>query len=241
VVPAIRYLKERFQCEMAFHWYGSNGELFDANWRCPEIYPENEDIRTALCEGVRRLHELGVHCLTYGTVQTFAEQNLGAFRLAEAFCLVGGQQLMVSGFFAGDEDRPEVQPHLAFMERLARAHKAARKWLNLGRWMPPVELGCDRVDVPFDPELPPKQDVPSIVHGCFELDGELCLVLVNHTGQTRKARFGLDPEAYGLDGETLALRSLWPDRPSPTRPWARGRIAHEVELPAAAAEVLLLS
>lgn len=412
VVPAIKYLKQRFGCEMAFHWYGCNGEFGPTSyWRGPHEYPENEDIRHVVIEGVRELHEAGVHCIpyivcrlwsentrsfrdadgmkwvcrdehgnsadpwgassglhsacptappwrdvmrrevklmmencemdgayldqvtscyavpcfnpdhdhapgghdhwhrgyrelmdvlrkemrerqedgiftsestidcfldlfdadlgrgisrlsssiggpggqpiplfhsvyhdyhmTYGTSSTFTPVRrnppvpMEAFRYAEALCLVGGGQLMISGFFAGDENRETARPYLDYMETLTRAHVAARKWLNLGVWRPPLNLRCDLVAVPFSDKLPPKKGIPAILSGCFELDGELCLVLVNHTDHERKGTFDVDARGSGLAGRDVSLRAVYPQNNTVT--------GNEVTLPPRSAAVWIAS
>ena len=64
IVPVIRQLRERTGCNMGFHWYGFNGEMFK-RWRVPWGPPDNEDIRNILVRGVRELHELGVLVIPY--------------------------------------------------------------------------------------------------------------------------------------------------------------------------------
>lgn len=379
--PAIRYFKEQTGCEMALHWYGSNGEVFGSNWRIPEIYPDNPDIRRQVIEGCRELHGMNVKCIpyvnarawapytaasrkesfmqnivrddrgepadpkplgrfticptetpnhermrrivnqmidgcemdgayldvitssyavpcfdgghdhpagghdhwcrgyrdmlekiqadikerspdnfitsesviecfqdltdldlaravtnitghigimdalpipmfhsvyhdyhmTYGTVSTFKKENKPSFAFCEALCFVAGQQLMISGFFAGDQDKEIYQPELQYIMMLARAHKAARKWLNLGVWMPPLDIVCDRVDITYHPERPPKPDMPSVVNGCFNLDGELCMALVNHTDKAQDVAFTIDPAVYGLGDRPRTLSVLHPE------------------------------
>ncbi|MBM4044471.1 MAG: hypothetical protein FJ279_05100 [Planctomycetes bacterium] len=410
VVPAIAYLKERFGAEVAFHWYGCNGEQFGSGWRTPEEYPDNRDIRETLVRGVRQLHSLGVRCIpyinarlwnpntasfrqadgmkwiatdehgrpahkwgalgytmcptappfhdliarvtnqmidgcemdgayldqisscysvpcfhrahghgpgghdhwcrgyremlekvqadikrrapdnvitsesviecyldlldldlareisglkskvgcpsalpipmfhsvyhdyhmTYGTVQTFKQTDMPHFRFAEALCLVGGAQLMVSGFFAGDEAKDKFRPHLDYMEALTRAHVAGRKWLNLGVWKPPAALRCDSVEVAYWPDLPPKTGIPVILNGCFELGGELCIVLVNHTAQAREGTLSLDPKAYGLDGAAFELWSLGPGAKKRLVSDSAGALEWRVALPPASAQVLAI-
>jgi len=406
IVPAMEYLKKRFGCELAFHWYGCNGEAFGSGWRTPEEFPDNEDIRATLLRGVRRLHASGIHCIpyingrlwnpntasfkaadglkwavtdaegkaarewdwlgyticptaapyqqliarvtnqmidgcemdgayldqissaysipcfspahnhapgghdhwtrgyremlervqgeikrrspdnvitsesviegyldlfdldlareisnlkghlgnpallpipmfhsvyhdyhmTYGTVQTFKETDLARFRFGEALCLVGGGQLMISGFFPGDEKKEKFKPHLDFMEALTKAHVAGRRWLNLGVWKPPLDVQCDRVEVPFSATDPPKKNLPAILNGCFELDGELCIVLVNHTAEPRQGRVRLDPRTHGLAGAAFRLDAL--------TPLATGDFSNPLEwrvnLPAASAHTLIL-
>lgn len=188
--------------------------------------------------------------LTYGTVSTFKPNtgdrlfNFDAFRLREALCLVGGNQLMVSGFFAGDEKREEMQPQLRYMETLVAAHVAARKWLNLGAWKPPAALQCDVVDVDMTESQtkpsPPKRGIPAILSGCFELEGELCIALVNHTAQPRTATLQLDPSAYGLDGQRFSVRKIYPENAEPASSGSQ-QIDINVRVPAASAQVFVVA
>jgi|GEM_PF-1617910 len=64
IVPMIRHLRESLGCNMAFHWYSFNGEMF-FRWRVPWGPPDNEDIRYVLLRAVRELHELGVLVIPY--------------------------------------------------------------------------------------------------------------------------------------------------------------------------------
>ncbi|MBI3944557.1 MAG: hypothetical protein HY321_01430 [Armatimonadetes bacterium] len=380
-VPAIEYLKERFGCEIAFHWYGSNGEVFNGGWRSPEEYPADRDIRETLVAAMRRLHAGGIRAipyvnarlwcpdthafreadgmswvvadehgkphadewahiglttcptappfqevirrvtnqmidgcemdgayldqitacyalpcfqpshdhapgghdhwcrgyrqmlekvradikqrsvdnvitsesviecyldlldldlsreisglrsrigcpgslpipmfhsvyhdyhLTYGTVQTFQERNPDLFRYGEALCLVGGGQLGVSGFFTGDERKPQAQPYLEYMEMLSKAHVAARAWLNLGVWKPPAAVACECVAIAAMPDLPPTQGIPAVLSGCFLLDGEVCVVLVNHTQRPQQAVVTLPPAGHGMAAGAFSVRRTHP-------------------------------
>ncbi|MBI3944510.1 MAG: hypothetical protein HY321_01190 [Armatimonadetes bacterium] len=417
VVPIIKYLKERYECEIAFHWYGFTGEFGPTgDWRAPEVYPYDPDVRDTLIQGVKDLHAAGVHCLpyiecrlwnentrsfraadgmkwiavdengksadawgalghtmcptappfhalirgitnrmiddigmdgayldqvsgcyavpcfnpdhdhgtgghdhwtrgyrellegvqqdiksrspdnaitsesciecyldlfdddltreianlngfvgslrslpipmfhsvyhdyhmTYGTTSTFqAARGAGAvvsdgFRLSEALVLVSGCQLMVSGVLAGDERKEGFQPQLDYMEKLTRARKAGRKFFNLGVWKPPLTIECERVDVAYSANRPPKEAIPAVLSGCFELEGELCMALANHTEQPRDAVVDISPKAYGLAGEAFELWSVYPG--AETR---LGRIGPEgekrtVALGPASAQVLIL-
>ena len=381
VIGAMRYIKERFGCAVAFHWYGYSGEFFDSSWTTPHYYPHNPDVFDQLTEGVRRLHELGVHCLpyintrlwnhntrsfraadgmkwavqdehgqpadvwarightmcptappfhdvirdiqnrlmddcdldgayldqvtscyvvpcfnpdhdhapgghdhwcrgyrqlldkvrddmrqrkadsaitsegtlecfldqfdadlareisdlhghtgsddvlpipmahsvyhdyhiTYGTVLTFDEKYAEHYRYGEALTLVGGGQLMISGFFAGDEDNEKHKPYRDYIEQLTRAHVAGRRWLNLGRWMPPLDIECERVEVRYDDDRPPKCDIPAILSGCFLLDGQLCIVLVNHTDRPQIGRYTVNFTDYGFDADEVKIAMIYPD------------------------------
>ena len=414
VVPVIQHIKEQFGCNAAFHWYGSNAEVFDAgNWRVPEIYPCDETIRRTLIEGVKRLHEIGVRCIpylntrlwtaetvsfrnadgmrwvttdehgkpndefqesmftmcptappwqalirrinnqmmdeigmdgayldqitgcysvpcfnpdhdhpagghdhwvrggrqllqnvqqdikarspnhiitsesciecfldlldadltreisdlvgfvgsrhslpipmfnsvyhdyhmTYGTVSTFRDapgpQDGAGFRLQEALCLVSGCQLMISGVFAGEQHKEEFKPQFEYIERLTRAHAAGRAHFNLGVWKPPLTLDCDRVDVVFDANHEPKRDIPAILSGCFEMDGTLCIALVNHTAEVRKGTATIDPSAYGLHGSQFTIRSVYPQQKTIAEGIA-GATTQEILLPASSAAVWTL-
>lgn len=148
--------------------------------------------------------------IIYGSVSKFTEKNLEKFRFAEALCLVSGNQLMIGGTFAGDEDKETLRPHFEYMETMTRARKAARRFFNLGEWTPPMALACDRVDVHWSDEHPPKRDIPAILNGAFAIDGELCVVFVNFTDAERSATFEWKPEDYGLGSGNVNVRSVYP-------------------------------
>lgn len=153
--------------------------------------------------------------MTYGTTSCVDLSLRGGvpleqFTFQDALCLVSGTQLMISGFFAGDESKEELKPQLDYVETLLAARKAGHDWLNFGVWKPPLALDCELVEVPFSAEFPAKQDIPAIITGCFELDGELCMVLVNHTDAERSAAAEIDPVGYGLRAETFVLKVVHP-------------------------------
>lgn len=178
--------------------------------------------------------------LTYGTVMTFKQTEMAHFRYAEALCLVGGGQLMVSGLFDKDWTKEKFQPHLRYMEMLTRAHIAGRKWLNLGVWKPPLAIAGDRVAVPFSSVHPPKADIPAVVNGCFELDGELCLVFVNHTDQPRTGTFELSPAAYGLKGSSVDLWQIHPGTEIRRAQGVAGAVKQALTLAPMSAQVLVV-
>ena len=148
--------------------------------------------------------------MTYGTVSSFKQRDLAHFWYAEALCLVGGQQLMLAGFFAGDWDNDRFRPHTEYMLMLGRAHVAARTWLNLGEWRPPARVRCEAVDIPIE-DRPDKRSQPAVVSGAFALDGTACVVLVNHTNSEQSATVTVDPARCGLAGGAWDLRRIHPD------------------------------
>ncbi|MBN1257334.1 MAG: hypothetical protein JXA52_06475 [Planctomycetes bacterium] len=415
VVPIIKAIKERFSCNLAFHWYGSNGELFSGPWRCPEIYPENEDIRNTLKAGVEELHEAGIRCIpylearlvnptlrtfregdgwnwiarnehgesadhwknlghtvcptapffhemirkqvqlmiktcdmdgayldqvsgcypvpcfcdnhghpvgghdhwvkgyrelmdkviadmrqlkpdsittsegvtecfidqldldlareiadlnghigspqslpipmfhsvyhdyhiTYGTVSTFKPRgasdlmSMDKFRYAEALTLVGGGQLMISGVFGEDDKNERFAPFFNYMEMLTRTRIAGRKWLNLGVWKPPVDINCALCAVPFSGTLPPKERIPAIISGCFLLDNQLCIILVNHTAQPQSASFSMDLQEYGLEGDNFTLKELYPET-TPAKKLNSMILKKDLEFPPVSTLMLLI-
>lgn len=380
VVSPIKYLKERFGCEMAFHWYGYTGLTHDNPYTYPHMYPHDPDVFDAVVEGVKELHDAGVHVIpyintrlwnenarsykqndgadhvvtdengeisdtwhgigntvcptskkfqdiickinndlidncgmdgayldqvsscyavscfnenhdhapgghdhwcrgyrellekvrhdmrerkadsiitsesviecfidlfdadlareisdlnsslgcfeampvpffhsvyhdyhmTYGTVQTFKEANMPAFRFAEALSLVGGGQLMVSGFFPGDHEKEKFIPKLVYLEKLVKARMTVRKWLNLGVWMPPLKINCGKMDLTLREGQPGKKDIPVILSGCYELDNELCIILVNHTDKEQRGGFTVKLPEYGIMKEASTVSVVHP-------------------------------
>ena len=138
--------------------------------------------------------------MTYGSMNKFPESSIGKFRYCDALLLVGGGQLGVCGAFAADVERGTFKPRFDYVETLVRAHMAARRWFNLGVWRPPLAVDCDRVAIQMDNKATPLLEAPAVLSGCFELEGKLCVALVNHTEQPRRAAFELSPRAYGLKG-----------------------------------------
>ncbi len=149
--------------------------------------------------------------ITYGTVQTFKESNMPAFRFAEALSLVGGGQLMVSGFFPGDHEKEKFIPKLVYLEKLVNARMAARKWLNLGVWKPPLKINCEKMDLIVKEGQPGKKDIPVVLSGCYELDGQLCVVLVNHTAKEQTGNFMINLPEYGITKESSIVSIIHPE------------------------------
>lgn len=414
VVPIIKAIKQKFDCELGFHWYGYNGRSFGNAWRFPLIYPHCPETRAILKQGVKALHDAGVHCIpyldvrlmnpdisafkenngmnwicvnekgdpadpwprlghtmcpttpffhdlilgevekmmddcdmdgayldqisgcypvpcfnpahdhppgghdhwvrgyrqllervragmreckpdsvitsegvtecfmdmfdldlareianlkghvgseqslpipmfhsvyhdyhiSYGTVSTFKPRThrdtifMEHFYYSEALTLVGGGQLMISGPAAGDETNEKFKPFFDYMETLTRTRKAARRHFNLGRWLPPLPLACDTVDIRFSKDLPPKQGIPAVLSGCFEYDGEVLAVLVNHTREPRTVRVNMHAWNSKLKQKRKASEVV---HPKETRhPVAQNGLA-EFSLPALSTLLIRLS
>ncbi|MBI3945413.1 MAG: hypothetical protein HY321_05815 [Armatimonadetes bacterium] len=152
--------------------------------------------------------------LTYGSYNWLTEGTIEKFRYCDALLLVGGGQLGVCGLFARDVERGAYRRQLDYVEMLAHAHMAARPWFNLGVWKPPLSIECDPVTIELDNKATPRFAVPAVLSGCFELDGDLCVALVNHTDQAQRAAFDLSPRAYGLEGAAFELRCIHPGEES---------------------------
>jgi hypothetical protein len=156
--------------------------------------------------------------ITYGTVSTFKPRRSGQahflehFHYAEALTLVGGGQLMISGVFGGDEDKEKFRPFFEYMEKLTRARKCARNHFNLGRWLPPPAVDCDRVDVKYNSNRPPKVNIPAVLGGAFEYESEVVVPLVNHTEQERAATVDLAPERFGRTQPWSKATLLYPEQ-----------------------------
>jgi hypothetical protein len=183
--------------------------------------------------------------MTYGTVSTFRPTGrvpveFEWFCCGEALALIGGGQLMVSGASKGDENRPEVQPYYDYMNTLVRARGSATRFFNLGTWRSPLDLECARVSVLVTADGAPKENIPAVLNGCFELDGELCIVLVNHTPTEQRLSFTLNPETYGFGPGPLRLSVIHP-KDEPVADGVTGSLRHEATLPPRSAQVMLLS
>ncbi len=155
--------------------------------------------------------------ISYGTVSTFKPRTASQvvypdkFRFAEALCLVGGGQLMISGPMAGDDQKPAFQPFFDYMGTLVGARKAGRAFFNLGRWRPPLAIVCERVEVTVASNRPPKQGVPAVLSGCFELDGEVCAAVVNHTDREQKAALELRPGTLDAAAGPVIWARVYPE------------------------------
>ncbi|MBI3944482.1 MAG: hypothetical protein HY321_01035 [Armatimonadetes bacterium] len=184
--------------------------------------------------------------MTYGTRGTIRPargrqpEEFEWFRCGEALALVGGGQLMISGAQKGDEDRPGIQPYYEYMNTLIRARMAATRFLNLGVWKPPLALECARVDVMVQKGKPPKRNVPAVLNGCFELEGELCVALVNHTAAEQAVALTLDPAAYELGRGPLRLSAIHPEEEVAAE-GVTGPVRYQTTMPPASAKILRLA
>ncbi len=152
--------------------------------------------------------------MTYGTMNKFTEPNLALFRYRDALLLAGGGQLGICGAFAGIEKSAAHRPMLDYVGTLVRARMAGRRWFNLGVWKPPLSLACERVTLDLsDAKKQGRLEAPAVRSGCFEVDGELCVALVNHTAREQSVSFDMAPAAYGLAGSAFELESIHPGSP----------------------------
>lgn len=153
--------------------------------------------------------------MTYGSVMSVAEPDMDHFRFAEALCLVGGSQLSITGYANAEVEKAKprirAEPYLKYYDKLIGAHKAGREWLNGGAWKPPLDISCDRKDIIFDAKQAAKKNIPVIISGCFELNGELCAVLINHTDKAQKYNFELGGNEYGFFGR-FKVEQIYPER-----------------------------
>ncbi|MHC4872339.1 MAG: DUF6259 domain-containing protein, partial [Planctomycetota bacterium] len=75
VVPPIKYLKERFNCEMAFHWYGYTGMTHDNPYTYPHMFPHDPDVYDAIVKGVEELHQVNVRSIPYINTRLWNENT----------------------------------------------------------------------------------------------------------------------------------------------------------------------
>ena len=386
VVPIIKAIKKKYDCGIAFHWYGSNGEVRPSRFRTPEIYPHCPDIRRQIAAATEELHDAGIHCIpyletrnvrpelgtfqehdgmnwiarnehgeaadrwlggytmcptapffhdlirtqvekmmddcgmdgayldqlsgcypvpcfdpdhphppgghdhwvrgyrelatkvrksmrsrkpdsvitsegvtecfldlldldlardiadlsgrvgserthpipmfhsvyhdyhiTYGTISTFRPKAgdppviMEHFCYAEALTLIGGGQLMISGAFPGDDTKEEFAPFFDYMETLTGARKSAREHFNMGRWLPPLRIECDTVDLKFNADRPPKRNLPTVISGCFEYNGSIVAALVNHTDTMRSVRIDLSPKWFSRRDDWERISLVFPE------------------------------
>ncbi len=149
--------------------------------------------------------------LTYGSVSKMVKAQPAKYRYAESLCFTAGQQLMIGGFFKGDERRELVASCLKFMKTLTNARKPLRNWLNFGQWLPPVKTTCGKVNL--DPEMlnPLLREIPAVVSGCFRLNNQVLIVLVNHSENTQTGDFSWDRGDAGIKGLQIEFRKIYPE------------------------------
>lgn len=61
--PTVVALKEKLDCNIAFHWYGSLCEPF--NLRIPELFPTHASALIKLRRGLSLMHKHGIHAIPY--------------------------------------------------------------------------------------------------------------------------------------------------------------------------------
>jgi hypothetical protein len=94
------------------------------------------------------------YAITYGSVLQLTEVHPRAFFYGEALVLVGGQQLMVEGYLSADVGTDRYSEYLEYLGGLVQARKRAREYLLFGRWLPPVEMEVDDVEVAWSKDHP---------------------------------------------------------------------------------------
>ncbi len=119
VVPIIKAIKERFECNVAFHWYGFAGGGLTGG-RTPEVFPHDPDIRRWLRQGVKDLHLAGVQCIPYINPRLCRDDIL-------AFEAIDGERWICRDEHGKSADPwgphrhtmcPTAQPHQELMRRI---------------------------------------------------------------------------------------------------------------------------
>jgi len=148
------------------------------------------------------------YAMTYGTVQTMDQSFAEAYYLGEALVFTGGSQPMICGYFAKHVGTDEFGDYVEYLERLVRVRKRARKFLTYGRWLPPVQMEAETVEVQWSDDGRPKT-VPAVITTSWGADdGSVGIVMVNHTGEDRSIRYQFQGERTGLSGGTFTLAEL---------------------------------
>ena len=107
--------------------------------------------------------------------------------------------------------------------------------------MPPLDIECERVEVSYDDDRPPKRDIPAIVSGCFLLDGQLCIVLVNHTDRPQTGRSSVSFADYGFNADQVKIAKIYPEEGTTKSVSARRAHQSELQLEPASAQVWIVS
>lgn len=148
------------------------------------------------------------YAMTYGTVQTLDQPYPDAYYFAEALVFTGGSQPMVCGYFSHHAGTDAFSDYLGYLESLVKARKRARNYLTYGRWMPPVRVDVEDVDVEWSEKSRPKR-APAVIATCWgDADGTVGMVMVNHTGEARTVGYTFKGEEYGFGGGNLVLSEL---------------------------------
>jgi hypothetical protein len=148
------------------------------------------------------------YAITYGSVLRLTEKFPEAYYYGEALVLAGGQQLMVEDYMAWDIGTDHYADYLAYLRKLVQVRRWARPYLLYGQWMPPLELSADKVEVHWSASKPPKTGISAVLNSVWYLDGVLCIVLANHTGQERTFEYCLALSEYGLENNAHTLWEL---------------------------------
>ncbi|MBI3944536.1 MAG: hypothetical protein HY321_01325 [Armatimonadetes bacterium] len=151
------------------------------------------------------------YAMTYGTVQTLDQPFPDAYYFGEALVMTGGSQPMVCGYFAHHVGTDAFSDYLGYLERLVKARKRARNYLTYGRWLPPVAMEAQEVDVKWSDQARPKR-TPAVLSTCWgDEAGSVGIVMVNHTGEEQKVRYSFRAADYGLPAGELVLLELAPE------------------------------
>ncbi len=152
--------------------------------------------------------------LTYGSVSKLLKAQPTVYRYAESLCFVAGQQLMVGGYFKGDEKRESVATCLKFMKTLVKARKQLHEFLSFGQWLPPVKITCETIDLDLSRDNPLLREIPAVISGCFRLKNQICIVLVNHSEKPRKGLLAHDLQETGIDTPVKQFSKIYPETES---------------------------
>ena len=95
------------------------------------------------------------------------------------------------------------------------------------------------IDLELQPGRPPKRNLPALISGCYALDKELCVVIVNPTEHEQRGKIKLALKEYGLDETGGCLRRIYPGKISRLAVARNGALSCPLRLPPLTAWVLL--
>ncbi len=107
-------------------------------------------------------------------------------------------------------NRPDMQGHYTYLEKLVEAAGYARKYLTYGRLLRPLETTVTRVDTGLSPACNGLHELPVVESSVWRAsDGRVGLVFTNWTDAQQTIPYTLRLADYGLDaGDGLQLYRL---------------------------------
>lgn len=131
------------------------------------------------------------YIMTYGTTTRFDVDTPDLVYLGGALTLASGNQLCFEGVKFRDFKRKTYDEYFCYYRALCQFRKKYRAYFNMGTWAEPVRMTSPTVTLNLS-EHKPKEKMPAVLTGTWELDGKELVYFVNHTADKQTVTATID-------------------------------------------------